>query len=298
MDLSKLTTEQRNINTYNLDTMSSLEIATIMNKEDEKVAKAIQTELPSISKAIDAIVNTFNNGGKLYYIGAGTSGRLAVLDASECPPTYGVPPEMVVGIIAGGDKALRFPSEGAEDSTEFGVSDLKKYNFTRNDILVGLAASGRTPYVIEALKYAKKLGAKTISVACNKNSSIGKEADIPIEVDTGPEVLTGSTRLKAGTATKLVLNMLSTGSMVRIGKAYQNLMVDVVPSNEKLVIRAHKIIEEATGVDEATAQTALKAANNSCKLAILMILTHSEVAEAKQLLEKSNGHISKAISLK
>ena len=295
MELKKLTTERRNQDTMNLDVMSSLEIVKAMNNEDKKVPLAIENELEEIAKAVDAIENTFNNNGRLFYIGAGTSGRLGVLDASECPPTYGVSDKMVVGIIAGGDKALRFPIEGAEDDLKLAIEDLKKHNFNSNDILCGIAASGRTPYVIGGLRYARELGAKTIAIACNKESAVGKEADIKIEVAVGPEVLTGSTRLKAGTAQKLVLNMLTTASMVRIGKAYQNLMVDVMQSNEKLVVRAQNIVMEATGVTKEEAIKYLDIAEGSCKLAIVMILTDTNIDEAKKLLENSKGHIREAI---
>ena len=295
MELKKLTTERRNQDTMNLDVMSSLEIVKAMNNEDKNVPLAIENELEEIAKAVDAIENTFNNNGRLFYIGAGTSGRLGVLDASECPPTYGVSDKMVVGIIAGGDKALRFPIEGAEDDLKLAIEDLKKHNFNSNDILCGIAASGRTPYVIGGLRYARELGAKTIAIACNKDSAVGKEADIKIEVAVGPEVLTGSTRLKAGTAQKLVLNMLTTASMVRIGKAYQNLMVDVMQSNEKLVVRAQNIVMEATGVTKEEAIKYLDIADGSCKLAIVMILTDTNIDEAKKLLENSKGHIREAI---
>lgn len=295
MELKKLTTERRNQDTMNLDVMSSLEIVKAMNNEDKNVPLAIENELEEIAKAVDAIENTFNNNGRLFYIGAGTSGRLGVLDASECPPTYGVSDKMVVGIIAGGDKALRFPIEGAEDDLKLAIEDLKKHNFNSNDILCGIAASGRTPYVIGGLRYARELGAKTIAIACNKESAVGKEADIKIEVAVGPEVLTGSTRLKAGTAQKLVLNMLTTASMVRIGKAYQNLMVDVMQSNEKLVVRAQNIVMEATGVTKEEAIKYLDIAEGSCKLAIVMILTDTNIDEAKKLLENSKGHIREAI---
>lgn len=275
----------------NLDMMSSFEIVKAMNDEDRNVPSAIEKALDRIASAVDEIVKTFKNGGRLFYIGAGTSGRLGVLDASECPPTFGVNPDMVIGIIAGGDSALRNPIEGAEDSFELCQKDLENYQFSKNDILCGIAASGRTPYVIGGLRYARSIGAKTIAVACNIGSEIGREADIAIEVTPGPEILTGSTRLKAGTCQKLILNMLTTASMVRMGKAYQNLMVDVVQSNEKLVSRARKIVMEATGCDMNTAVSTLEKAGGSCKLAIVMILTDSSEEEAAQLLEKAQGHI-------
>lgn len=291
MELNKLITETRNRNTMNLDIMSSFEIVKAMNDEDRNVPSAIEKALGRIASAVDEIVKTFKNGGRLFYIGAGTSGRLGVLDASECPPTFGVNHDMVIGIIAGGDSALRNPIEGAEDSLELCQKDLENYQFSENDILCGIAASGRTPYVIGGLRYARSIGAKTIAVACNIDSEIGREADIAIEVTPGPEVLTGSTRLKAGTCQKLILNMLTTASMVRMGKAYQNLMVDVVQSNEKLVSRARKIVMEATGCDMNTAVSTLEKAGGSCKLAIVMILTDSSEEEAAKLLEKAQGHV-------
>ena len=291
MELNKLITETRNRNTMNLDIMSSFEIVKAMNDEDRNVPSAIEKALDRIASAVDEIVKTFKNGGRLFYIGAGTSGRLGVLDASECPPTFGVNHDMVIGIIAGGDSALRNPIEGAEDSFELCQKDLENYQFSENDILCGIAASGRTPYVIGGLRYARSIGAKTIAVACNIDSEIGREADIAIEVTPGPEVLTGSTRLKAGTCQKLILNMLTTASMVRMGKAYQNLMVDVVQSNEKLVSRARKIVMEATGCDMNTAVSTLEKACGSCKLAIVMILTDSSEEEAAKLLEKAQGHV-------
>lgn len=291
MELNKLITETRNRNTMNLDIMSSFEIVKAMNDEDRNVPSAIEKALDRIASAVDEIVKTFKNGGRLFYIGAGTSGRLGVLDASECPPTFGVSHDMVIGIIAGGDSALRNPIEGAEDSFELCQKDLENYQFSENDILCGIAASGRTPYVIGGLRYARSIGAKTIAVACNIDSEIGREADVAIEVTPGPEVLTGSTRLKAGTCQKLILNMLTTASMVRMGKAYQNLMVDVVQSNEKLVSRARKIVMEATGCDMNTAVSTLEKAGGSCKLAIVMILTDSSEEEAAKLLEKAQGHV-------
>ena len=291
MELNKLITETRNRNTMNLDIMSSFEIVKAMNDEDRNVPSAIEKALYRIASAVDEIVKTFKNGGRLFYIGAGTSGRLGVLDASECPPTFGVNHDMVIGIIAGGDSALRNPIEGAEDSFELCQKDLENYQFSENDILCGIAASGRTPYVIGGLRYARSIGAKTIAVACNIDSEIGREADIAIEVTPGPEILTGSTRLKAGTCQKLILNMLTTASMVRMGKAYQNLMVDVVQSNEKLVSRARKIVMEATGCDMNTAVSTLEKAGGSCKLAIVMILTDSSEEEAAKLLEKAQGHV-------
>lgn len=297
MDLKKFVTETRNPNTTNLDTMSALEIVEQMNKQDANVPKAISKVLPEIAKACEIAADTFNNDGRLIYIGAGTSGRLGVLDASECPPTFGVSPDMVVGLIAGGDFALRHPVENVEDDKELAIKDLKAIELKSNDFLVGIAASGRTPYVISAIEYAKSLGCKTAAIACNTNSEIGNVADIAIEVEVGPEVLTGSTRLSAGSAQKMIVNMITTTSMVLIGKAYQNLMVDVVLSNEKLFSRAINIIKDATGVDDDAAKQALEKADGNCKLAITSILTESDIETAKKLLDQANGHVRKAIHL-
>lgn len=295
MDLSRMTTERRNQATLDLDTMTALEIATVMNREDRNVPLAIEKALPQIAAAIEAVEAAFLQGGRLFYTGAGTSGRLGVLDASECPPTFGVPGEMVVGLIAGGDRALRFPIEGAEDDGEQGKKDLEAHGLNEKDVLVGIAASGRTPYVIGGLEYANSLGCKTVSIACNRESAVGKVAKIAIEVEVGPEVLTGSTRLKSGTAQKLILNMISTGAMVRIGKAYQNLMVDVVQSNEKLQVRAENIVMEAAGVEREKARETIDAAGGRVKLAIVMLLTGRDAGEAQALLEKSGGHVRQAI---
>jgi len=243
--LEHLTTETRNEKTMNLDEMSILDFLTTMNEEDEKVASAIKKELPSIAKAVEAIIKAKKQGGRLIYIGAGTSGRIGLLDAVECPPTFGTNPDEVIGLIAGGEKAFIKAVEGAEDSKELGMEDLQNIRLTKMDIVVGIAASGRTPYVIGALEYANSIEAQTVAVSCNKDSDIGKVANIAIEVVNGPEVLTGSTRLKAGTAQKLICNMLSTASMVGIGKVYGNLMVDVQLTNEKLVERAKRIVMEA-----------------------------------------------------
>lgn len=297
MDLKKFTTEARNPKTLALDTMTSLEIVTIMNQEDRNVPVAIEEELPQIAKLVDIIANAFENGGRLIYIGAGTSGRLGVLDASECPPTYGVSPEQVVGIIAGGDYALRNAIEGAEDDLQLAEKDLKERNLNERDVVVGIAASGRTPYVIGGLNYAKSMGCSTASIACNKDSAIGKVADIAIEVEVGPEVLTGSTRLKSGTAQKLVLNMITTAAMVRTGKAYENLMVNVMQSNAKLYTRAENIVIDTTGVEREEARRVINEANGSVKLAITMILTNTNNEEATNLLLKSKGHVREAIKI-
>ncbi len=294
-ELKKIATEGRNPNSMNLDQMSPLEIVTVMNQEDRNVALAIEKCLPQIAELVDAVEHAFLAGGRLIYIGAGTSGRLGVLDASECPPTYGVPETMVVGLIAGGEKALRYPIEGAEDDVELGKSDLVSKELTNKDVVVGIAASGRTPYVLGGLAYARELGCKTAAIACSANSAIGKAADIAIEPVVGPEVLTGSTRLKSGTAQKLVLNMITTASMVRIGKSYENLMVDVVQSNEKLRARAENIVMEATGVDREIARETIDAAEGSVKLAVTKILADCSIEKARQLLEENGGHVRKAI---
>ncbi len=294
--LENLTTETRNVKTMNLDEMSITEFLTVMNEEDAKVAIAVKEEIPNIAKAVEAIVESKNNGGRLIYIGAGTSGRIGLLDAVECPPTFGTDSSEVVGLIAGGEKAFIKAVEGAEDSFELGVSDLKGISLTSKDIVIGIAASGRTPYVIGGLEYANELGAKTIAVCCNKGSAVGKVANIAIEVVNGPEVLTGSTRLKAGTSQKLVCNMLSTASMVGIGKVYGNLMVDVQLTNEKLVERAKRIIMEATGCDYVTAEKYLSFADNKPKVAIVMILTGLSKDEAINKLEENKGFVRKTIN--
>ncbi|VEB27109.1 N-acetylmuramic acid 6-phosphate etherase [Actinobacillus lignieresii] len=293
--LSKMITEQRNPNSMNIDQLSALELVKVINQEDKQVPLAVEKCLARIAQAVEKIVQAFQNGGRLVYIGAGTSGRLGVLDASECPPTYGVPPEMVVGIIAGGERALRHPIEGAEDNTEQGKAALQAVNFSQKDVLVGIAASGRTPYVIGALEYAKSLGATTVSIASNPNSAMAKIAKIAIDTVVGPEVLTGSSRMKSGTAQKLVLNMLTTASMVMIGKCYSNLMVDVQASNEKLKARAIKIVMEATECDRKVAENTLKIAENNAKLAIMIILSGSDKTTAEQLLSKHHGKLRQAL---
>ena len=295
IDLEKLTTESRNPNTLDIDKLSTLEMVKKINNEDKKVAEAVEKELPNIAEAIDKISERMSKGGRLIYIGAGTSGRLGILDASECPPTYGVPEELVQGIIAGGKEAIFRAKEGAEDSKELAVEDLKARNLNENDTVVGLAASGRTPYVIGGLNYANEIGALTVSITCNKDSEVSKCAEIPISPVVGPEVVTGSTRLKAGTAQKLVLNMLSTGVMIKQGKVYGNLMVDVKASNEKLVERAKKIVCEATGVEREEAEKVLEETNYDVKLSILMILSGEGKDKAKEILDLNNGYIAKAL---
>ena len=293
--LSTLITEQRNPNSMNVDSLSALEIVQLMNEEDKQVPLAIEKCLPQIAQAIERIVAAFQQGGRLVYIGAGTSGRLGVLDASECPPTFGVSPEMVKGIIAGGERALRHPIEGAEDSKTQAVVDLQTIHFSSQDVLVGIAASGRTPYVIGALEYAKSLGSVTVSIASNPNSAMANIVDIAIDTVVGPEVLTGSSRLKSGTAQKLVLNMLTTASMILMGKCYQNLMVDVQASNEKLKARAIRIVMQATDCDKALAEETLKQADQNAKLAIMMILSGLDRAQAEALLEKHHGKLQLAL---
>ena len=293
--LSTLITEQRNPNSMHVDSLSALEIVQLMNEEDKQVPLAIEKCLPQIAQAVERIVAVFQQGGRLVYIGAGTSGRLGVLDASECPPTFGVSPEMVKGIIAGGERALRHPIEGAEDSKEQAVVDLQTIQFSSKDVLVGIAASGRTPYVIGALEYAKSLGSVTVSISSNPNSAMANIVDIAIDTVVGPEVLTGSSRLKSGTAQKLVLNMLTTASMILMGKCYQNLMVDVQASNEKLKARAIRIVMQATDCDKALAEETLKQADQNAKLAIMMILSGLDRVQAEALLEKHQGKLQLAL---
>ena len=295
LDLEKLTTESRNQNTIDIDKVSTLEMVRKINNEDKKVAEAVEAELPKIAEAIDGIVKGMHKGGRLIYIGAGTSGRLGVLDASECPPTYGVSEELVQGIIAGGKEAIFRAKEGAEDSKELAVEDLKFKSLNENDTVVGLAASGRTPYVIGGLNYANEIGALTVAVTCNSDSEVSKAAKISIAPVVGPEVVTGSTRLKSGTAQKLVLNMLSTGVMIKLGKVYGNLMVDVRATNAKLVERAKKIVCEATGVQREEAEKILEETNFDVKLSIFMLLSKLNKDEAKTILENNNGYIAEAL---
>ncbi|MDE4028515.1 N-acetylmuramic acid 6-phosphate etherase [Glaesserella parasuis] len=291
--LGQLITEQHNPNSMQIDTLSAYEIVQIINNEDKQVPLVIEKVLPQIAQAVEKIVEAFQQGGRLVYIGAGTSGRLGVLDASECPPTFGVSPEMVKGIIAGGERALRHPIEGAEDNKEAGKQDLQAVEFSQKDVLVGIASSCRTPYVLGALAYAKQLGATTVSIASNPNSAMSQIADIVIDTVVGAEVLTGSSRMKSGTAQKLVLNMLTTASMILIGKCYQNLMVDVQASNQKLVARAIRIVMQATECSREIAETTLVLAENNAKLAIMMILADLDKDGAEQLLSQQQGKISR-----
>ncbi|PKR84753.1 N-acetylmuramic acid 6-phosphate etherase [Heyndrickxia camelliae] len=293
--LDKLTTEKRNSSTMDLDVMSVHEILKTMNREDLTVPQAVAMEIHSIEEAVQNVIQSFQEGGRLIYIGAGTSGRLGILDAVECKPTFGSPSEMVQGFIAGGMKAFTEAVEGAEDNESLGESDLKSIAISEKDTVIGIAASGRTPYVIGALKYASHAGAKTVSISCNKNAEISKYAKVKIEVETGPEVLTGSTRLKAGTAQKLVLNMISTASMIGIGKVYKNLMVDVQSTNYKLIERSKRIIMQAADVDYDTAAKYFEEANHNVKAAIIMILLQCSYKEALEKLSNSNGFIRKAL---
>ena len=272
MNFAKLTTEQRNSATANIDKCTTLEMVRLINDEDKKVAAAVEKVLPAIAAAVDLIAEKLKSGGRLFYIGAGTSGRLGVLDASECPPTFGVNADMVQGIIAGGNVALTCAVEGAEDDVNLAAIDLEEKDFTAADILVGIAASGRTPYVIGGIEYAKKISASTVGISCVENSVLAKIVDIAITPITGAEVITGSTRMKAGTATKMVLNMLTTGAMIRLGKVYGNLMVDVHATNDKLRDRAKRIVIAATGCTEQQAVDALKKFNGSAKAAISNII--------------------------
>ncbi|MGY3725682.1 N-acetylmuramic acid 6-phosphate etherase [Granulicatella balaenopterae] len=295
MNLKNMATEKRNVKTMELDCMSSFEIVSIMNSEDQSVPIAIHPHLKSIAQIADWVAKAIMAGGHLYYIGAGTSGRLGVLDSVECPPTFGVNSNTVVGLIAGGDGAFVKAKEGAEDSKILGRNDLIEVNLTNKDVVIGIAASGRTPYVIGALEYANEVGCKTATISCNKDSEIGKVAKLAVDVVVGPEVLTGSTRLKAGTAQKMILNMISTTAMVQCGKVYQNLMVDVQQTNQKLCVRARQIVQEATGVDKQMADQVLSQAQGSCKSAIIMILTGCSYEKALQLLEDANGQVRTAI---
>ncbi|WP_312816838.1 N-acetylmuramic acid 6-phosphate etherase [Atlantibacter subterraneus] len=295
IDLSKLITERRNPASNNIDTLSTLEMLTVINNEDRRVPEAITPYLPQIAQLVDRVAQAFAEGGRLIYIGAGTSGRLGILDASECPPTFGTRPEQVVGIIAGGHKAILSAVENVEDNREQGAADLKALNFSAKDVLVGLAASGRTPYVLGAMAWAKSLNASVAVVSCNPQSEMAALADIAITPAVGPEVVTGSTRLKAGTAQKLVLNMITTGAMIRSGKVYSNLMVDVEATNAKLIERQISIVMDATDCDRNTAQAALQQCNRHCKTAIVMVLTGLDAAQAGAVLEQNNGFIRLAL---
>lgn len=295
VNLNTLLTEKRNPYTLNIDKVSTLEMCMLLNEEDKRVAIAVRDALPQIAEAVDEIAKRLSSGGRLFYIGAGTSGRLGILDAVECPPTFSTDPEMVQGLIAGGYNAIFKAQEGAEDSLTLAREDLMAKNLTAKDCVVGIAASGRTPYVVGGLRYANKIKALTVSISCSPDSQIGAEAQIAIYALTGPEALTGSTRLKAGTAQKMILNMLSTCTMIKLGKAYSNLMVDVKSSNQKLAERARHIVIEATKCTRLEAVEALKQTDGKVKPAILMILTGLPYDKVTQMLEKNNGFIAKAL---
>lgn len=291
-----MVTESRNQASEQIDRLSTVEMLKVINDEDKKVALAVEKEIDHIADAVDVISQAFLQNGRLIYCGAGTSGRLGILDASECPPTYGTKPEQVVGLIAGGHQAIFKAVENAEDSLTLGVEDLKNINFSAQDVLVGIAASGRTPYVISSMEYAKSLSAKVIGVSCNPQSPIAQLADIAITPIVGAEVITGSSRMKAGTAQKLVLNMLTTGSMIKIGKVYGNLMVDVEATNAKLVERQKNIVMQATGCNREQAESALSQCQHHCKTAIVMVLTGMSAVQAKQILQANKGFIRSAIA--
>lgn len=295
MEIKNLTTEQRNPASMHIDTVSTVEMVKIMNEEDQKVALAVGNQDEQIARAIDEAANRYKKDGRLIYLGAGTSGRLGVLDAAELVPTYGIKPERAIGLIAGGPGAMYKAVEGAEDDTNLGAEDLKDLNLNSQDIVLGLAASGRTPYVIGGLEYANQIGAFTISIACVKDSEIGKHAKVAIEAVVGPEIVTGSTRMKSGTAQKMILNMISTGVMIRQGKVFENVMIDVMPTNSKLVDRASRIISVVTDATQEEALQTLKKAENNVPLAITMIKTESNKDEAQKLLEQYNGNVSEVI---
>ncbi|HIF9180421.1 TPA: N-acetylmuramic acid 6-phosphate etherase [Photobacterium damselae] len=295
IDLSQLVTESRNQASHAIDTLSTLDMVTVINQEDQKVALAVEKTLPEVALAVDVIADAFMAGGRLIYMGAGTSGRLGILDASECPPTYGSNPNQVVGLIAGGHKAILKAVENAEDNQELAKQDLQNLGLTENDVVVGIAASGRTPYVIGGMKYAHSIGAQVVAISCNPQSEMTKIADIAITPVVGAEVVTGSSRMKAGTAQKLVLNMLTTGAMIRTGKVFGNLMVDVEATNAKLIQRQTNIVMQATDCDVAQAEEALSACDRHCKTAILMILAGLDAEQAKKQLANHNGFIRSAL---
>ena len=296
MNLGALVSETRNPQTMDLDALSTLELVHRFNQQDTLVAEAVKATLPDVASAVDAAAEALKSGGRIIYMGAGTSGRLGVLDASECPPTFGVPHGLVVGLIAGGPGALLKAVEGAEDNAQLGEDDLIALNLVPQDLVVGLAASGRTPYVIGGLKYARKTGCTTVAISCNPDSPIAQEADIAISPVVGPEALTGSTRLKSGTAQKLVLNMISTGAMVKFGKVYQNLMVDMKATNIKLMDRACRMVVEATGIARAEAETLLRQTDFDVKPAILMALSGLNADAAREKLAAHQGFLRAALA--
>lgn len=295
LNLGTLTTESRNRAAETLDIMSSLDIVRLINNEDAKVALAVKKALPNIAKVIDLVATSIRKGGRLIYIGAGTSGRIAAIDATECPPTFSTPPDLVQFVMAGGAKALGAAVEANEDSGEMGIRDMARKRPGRKDIVVGVAASGRTPYTVAAVEYAKSLGATTAAVVCNKDSELAAVADIAIEIDVGPEVVSGSTRMKAGTAQKMVLNMISTGAMARLGYVYGNLMVNVALRNEKLTERAILMVSQATGVDRETAIKTLKESGKNVPIALIMLKTGVDKPEALRRLEAAHGNVRQAI---
>lgn len=296
MTFDRLLTEQANPGTKNIDRQTTEEIVAAIQREDETVAKAVRAVLSEIARAVDLIVAAMRNGGRLFYIGAGTSGRLGVLDAAECPPTFGTQPELVQAIIAGGEKAMFQAVEGAEDSLTQAETDLRQRGLSTHDVVVGLAASGRTPYVIGGLAYANRLGATTLAIVCAPDSEVAKTAQLTIAVLVGPEVIAGSTRMKAGTAQKMVLNMLSTATMIKLGKTYGNLMVDVRATNAKLTARVHRMVREVTGATELETAEALTLAAGSAKIAIVMLLGRVNAGQAMQLIEQAHGSVRQALT--
>lgn len=296
IDLTSMITESRNPASADIDSLPTLDMLRVINREDQTVAPAVEKTLPQVALVVDAVAQAFRLGGRLIYMGAGTSGRLGILDASECPPTFGTPAEQVVGLIAGGHKAILKAVENAEDNRELAVSDLKALNFSKNDVLVGIAASGRTPYVLGGMEYALSLGATVAAVSCNPDSEMSRLAGIAITPVVGPEVITGSSRMKAGTAQKLILNMITSGAMIRSGKVYGNLMADVEATNAKLVERQKRIVMAATECDRATAEQALTACDGHCKTAIVMILAQLSAGDAKALLAQHQGFIRDALT--
>ncbi len=295
--LKSLVTEARNPHSERIDTMSTREILEVINREDAKVPTAVAKEIPYIAQAVDLLVERFKAGGRLFYVGAGTSGRLGVLDASECPPTYGTPPEMVQGVIAGGYEALVRSQEGAEDVFEDGARDLRERGFTANDVACGIAASRRTPYVVGAIQYAREIGAKTLYVTCNPREEMDIEVDVAICPVVGPEVVMGSTRMKAGTATKLVLNMLTTASMIRLGKVYGNMMVDLQMTSKKLEERSKRTVMMVTGLSYEEAEKVLQQAKGHVKTALVMVLAGVDAEEARKRLQQADGFVRRAIEL-
>jgi hypothetical protein len=289
-------TEQRNPASYQIDTKSTAEILTIINNEDKKVPEAVSQAIPQLTRLVDRAVEVFQKGGRLFYLGAGTSGRLGVLDASECPPTYGVSPDMVQGFIAGGDAALRRSIEGAEDDEKHGIDQLRGAGFSVADMLVGITASGSAPYVLGALRYARSLGSPTGAISCNKDSHTFELADYPIYLPVGPEIVTGSTRMKSGTAQKLALNMITTTAMIRLGKVYNNFMIDLMPVNAKLVERSKRLINEITGCGEVRAAQIFEDSGRKIRTAVIMASLAVSKEEAEALLKQGNGNINNALN--